>query len=180
MPGTHGTPLERLMRRVVIDPITGCWIWTGQLSKQGYGAIGIKIGTSNTMIPVHRLSYEINVGPIPPGMTLDHICHDPSVCHSGRLCPHRRCCNPNHLKLATGADNARRGWRGNKPDIGLRNRIKTVCPRGHPYSLENTSVRRGRRNCRECHRIRERERDRRLRPNAQPLSPKRSPKLRKA
>jgi hypothetical protein len=45
-----------------------------------------------------------------------------------------------------------------KPLQGLHNKIKTCCPKGHPYTEINTSQYRGRRRCLECHRLHEKQR----------------------
>ena len=44
-----------------------------------------------------RFAYEMMVGPIPDGLTIDHLCHDPDDCRLVERCPHRRCMNPAHL-----------------------------------------------------------------------------------
>jgi HNH endonuclease len=88
------------------------------------------------MVLAHRVAFSLWVGPIPEGMTVDHICRN------------RKCQNPNHLRLLSNLDNAR--------DNGQSR--KTHCPRGHEYSPENTWVDPdGARRCRECARIVKRE-----------------------
>lgn len=53
--------------------------------------------------------------------------------------------------------------RAEKIDHYRPNAQKTHCKRGHEFTLENTAIRaNGRRDCRECHRVQERERQRRL------------------
>lgn len=67
----------------------GCWIWQGAPMVSGYG--GIRFGGKNRT--AHRVSYEINVGLIPAGMQIDHICRN------------RLCVNPEHLRPVTDAQN---------------------------------------------------------------------------
>lgn len=66
-----------------------CIEWTGSTTRNGYGRFhrdgGIKL--------VHRYVYERENGPIPEGMYVDHICHNPS------------CSNIKHLRLATPGQN---------------------------------------------------------------------------
>lgn len=65
-----------------VDKTEDCWNWTAGKS-DGYGIFGI--GSSRT-VKAHRYSYEQQVGPIPPGAILDHICRN------------RSCVNPEHLR----------------------------------------------------------------------------------
>lgn len=114
---------------------TPCQLWTGYLTDQGYGKLGGRL--------VHRLAWELVNGPVPDGLTLDHLCHT-LVCAGGPTCPHRRCINVRHMTPATRGDNARRG------QSGTHQKIKTNCPQGHEYTPENTRVYRGGRYCRTC------------------------------
>jgi len=67
----------RIVKKVVIDPETGCWIWPGRTRRgQGYGAIRI-LGRSRA---VHRVSYEVAKGPIPLGLVIDHLCRQRRCC----------------------------------------------------------------------------------------------------
>jgi hypothetical protein len=105
-----------------------CWIWTGCiLKKTGYGRIHLTVNGKAVMMLAHRAVYELLVGPIPEGMTLDHKCHDPKVCRVGTACPHRACINPAHLEPATGKANTLRS--GGPTAI---NAAKVVCIKGHP------------------------------------------------
>lgn len=134
-------PFTRVMRRV--DVTDGCWFWQGSKdARTGYGAVGIGSnydGTKRNM-KVHRLVYEVMVGPIPDGQTLDH------------LCKVRHCVRAEHLEPVTLSENIRRG-----DSPSSRHREVTHCPNGHPYDEANTRITpRGTRDCRACDRGRRR------------------------
>lgn len=124
---------ERLKAKTVLDEQTGCWLWTGQIGRRGYGQIGS--GSDGRTLLTHRVSYELNVGPIPEGLTLDHLCRV------------RHCINPAHLEPVTARENILRG-----ETLAAANIAKTHCPQGHPYSPENTYIYKGSRSCRICSR----------------------------
>lgn len=71
----------------------GCWLWTGAIQTRGYGSTGIGGGRTGL---AHRVAYVALVGPIPQGLTLDHLCEV------------KRCVNPAHLEPVTAAENLRR------------------------------------------------------------------------
>lgn len=138
----RGTLAERFEAKYIPIPHCGCWAWTGFVKPNGYGQIGLgKRGMG--IAHAHRVAYELYVGPIPTGMTLDHLCRV-------------RCCvNPDHLEPVTNAENIRRGDSGKA--TGRQQRAKTHCLRGHEYTPENTIWdRRGNRCCRACRPINER------------------------
>ena len=81
------------VRSIRTDPATDCWIWQGELNRNGYGTLRIK----GRRKMVHRIVYEALVGPIPPGLLLDHTCR------------RRSCCNPKHLEPVTPLVNTLRG-----------------------------------------------------------------------
>ncbi len=143
------TPLVERLARVRVDPVSGCWLWTGAIDN-GYAAMNV----DGVMRNAHRVSYELFVGPVPDGLLLDHTCHKPETCRGGKSCIHRRCINPDHLEPVTMLENFRRGC---KPPSGLAlfQRAKTHCPAGHEYSGANLVFRpNGYRACRECNRRR--------------------------
>jgi hypothetical protein len=121
---------ERLWGRVDKTADGGCWVWTGALNAAGYGAIG----KDNKVLRVHRVTYELLVGPIPEGLQLDHLCRN------------RACCNPEHLEPVTNRTNWLRGQ--NPTAVFLRDGI---CKRGHEVTPENTYKRKnGGLLCRLC------------------------------
>lgn len=119
-----------------------CWPWP-KVTPYGYGAVYYR--GRNTL--AHRMAYELFVGPIPAGMTVDHLCHDPNKCDLDTKCPHRLCCNPLHLEAVPQSVNNHRGntWSG-------RNFRKTHCKYGHPFTSDNVILyRNGRhRACLKC------------------------------
>lgn len=133
---------DYLMSRVVIDA-DGCWIWTGYVTADGYGRAS---RTRSTSTIAHRVAYEVFVGPIPDGLTLDHLCHsvDPVGCPGGLNCKHRRCVNPAHLEPISHRENSLRG---------VLSQL-THCKWGHPFDEANTYRRsqngQGQRDCRTC------------------------------
>ncbi len=116
-------------------------MWQGPLRKDGYAQFSI----DGKMVLVHKWAYEYLHGPVPDGKKLDHGCHDRSCTQPGYNCPHRACCNPDHLKVSTQLENIRRG---------LGHGSETHCPKGHPYDEENTYWHNGGRWCRACDRLR--------------------------
>jgi len=88
----HFTDLRiRLERNMEPCPTTGCWLWKGKQDKDGYGNLGNSSGGGD--YKAHRLSWELNVGPIPSGLDVAHYCD----------C--RACINPFHLYTATRTQN---------------------------------------------------------------------------
>lgn len=137
---------ERLMDKVQMEPNSGCWLWDGGLNNRGYGTLR---PTGGKNIGVHRLSYQLHVAPIPECMEIDH------------LCKVRCCVNPDHLEPVTRLENVRRssaGYYARSPENNVQ-KAKTHCPQGHPYSGDNLwTSKTGQRQCKTCHRVRERVR----------------------
>jgi hypothetical protein len=126
-----------------------CWPWLGQVNWAGYGlvaaSLAFSLGTTRT---AHRLVFELTRGPIRAGLQLDHLCRT------------RGCVNPAHQDPVTGQENMNR--------VEWPKAQASHCKHGHPFDEANTLIafdRKGRRSrdCRACHRIAERLRQRRVR-----------------
>ncbi len=76
---------------------TPCWIWQRTINPKGYGMVSITDHGAQKSYRAHRFVYEMHNGPIPEGLTLDHLCRV------------RACVNPEHLDPVTQGDNVRRG-----------------------------------------------------------------------
>lgn len=144
--GFYSIPLEeRIFDKFVMLDSGRCWPWTAHVGSRGYGTMDVDGATRLA----HRVVYELIKGPIPQGMELDHRCHSDSDCRQGKDCPHRRCVNPDHMEPVTTRVNI---LRSRNPMA--ENARKTHCVRGHPFSPENTRIRRGTRAghrvCRLC------------------------------
>lgn len=114
----------------VSEDTSGCWLWTLHTNADGY-AQTVWRGKSRRM---HRVAYELFVGPIPEGLVLDHLCRV------------RHCLNPKHLEPVTGRENVMRG-----EGVGAKCARRTHCPAGHPLDNSNRDQR-GSRVCLPCRR----------------------------
>ena len=81
-----------------------CWEWQAARNWRGYGRFAVK----RVEIGAHRVAYMMDVGPIPDGLHLDHLCRNTS------------CVNPAHLEAVSGKRHCRtcmreymREWRAN-------------------------------------------------------------------
>lgn len=112
-----------------------CWVWVGPTS-DGYGRFSL---SKKLKVGAHRYSYELHKGPIQQGMVIDHLCRN------------RACVNPEHLSEKTNRENL---LAPGSQSVNAINARKTECPKGHPYTTENTAWRAGKRHCRACERER--------------------------
>lgn len=93
-PGLDQTDAERFYAKVVLQA-NGCRLWTGAISGNpgGYGQFWV----GGKLVGAHRWAYEHEIGPIPDGLTLDHLCRV------------RACVEVTHLEPVTLRENILRG-----------------------------------------------------------------------
>lgn len=155
-----------------------CWLWTGAVSKQGYGQFTFR----GKKTSAHRVSFWLATGVYHEGrgFHIHHVCHNPS------------CVNPNHLQEVSAKEHAiethsgtatckyghplemgrvgyrvcpvcQKGYaatyRAKHPNphagqLGWRNKEKAQCNHGHPFDEGNTIWENGKRACRICKRRR--------------------------
>lgn len=96
--GTNDTGLltayALMLQRVVeADNLDCCWEFTGARHTNGYGNVYVKRDGRGTCMTSHKLSYEVNVGPVPDGLVVRHVCDN------------RRCIRWDHLVPGTHREN---------------------------------------------------------------------------
>jgi hypothetical protein len=78
------TSLDRLNSKILPEPNSGCWLWTGCQCHDGYPQT--REPETQKKVYAHRLIYELARGIIPKDHDLDHTCFV------------RSCVNPDHLR----------------------------------------------------------------------------------
>lgn len=134
---------EYIQDRIEPEPMSGCWLWTGQQKANGYGAVyerpSVRGLVRGRPWVAHRLVFELLRRPLLVGEVLDHLCRT------------RLCVNPSHLRACTDRENI---LAPGSQCTARANFIKTACFRCQgPYELTPE----GRRFCRPCRSNRQRE-----------------------
>lgn len=78
-----------------VQKTDGCWLWTGakRSGTHTYGVLRTGPRSGGTDEVAHRVSWELHIGPIPPGLWVLHHCDNPP------------CVRPDHLYIGTASDN---------------------------------------------------------------------------
>ena len=86
--------------RVNKEHPSGCWMWIGAKGQNGYGAMrwGESMKAAKP-VGAHRIAYELERGPVPEHMTIDHLCRT------------KLCVNPAHMEIVTLEENVSRARR---------------------------------------------------------------------
>lgn len=84
----------RLQTMLTPEPNCGCWLYVGRWNS---GNCYAKCSWEGRDRMLHIVVYELIVGPVPPGLLLDHLCRV------------RWCSNPYHMEPVTVGVNTRRG-----------------------------------------------------------------------
>ena len=80
---------ERFWNKTQQVTESGCVIWMGYATKNGYGQVGV----GGKVLRAHRVAWELTNGSIPEGSDVLHKCDTPS------------CVNPEHLMLGSQSKN---------------------------------------------------------------------------
>jgi hypothetical protein len=125
----------------------GCWRFLGGLDKSGYGLIPLRLNGRKALRRAHNISGLVFLGwNIDGPLNGLHTCDNPS------------CINPDHLFQGTQKNNIEDARRKGRLRGREERDRKSHCANGHEYTKENSvyyAV--GYRQCRECLRIRGRE-----------------------
>jgi hypothetical protein len=84
-----GSLADRLWARVTRGTDEQCWEWNASGDQYGYGSFVFE----GVRWKAHRAAWTVTRGPIPPGLVVDHKCHNPA------------CVNPGHLQVVTQKQN---------------------------------------------------------------------------
>ncbi len=137
---------ERFWAKVDSRSPHECWEWQAGRHSRGYGIFYL---TGHTQILAHRLALALATGTIPEGAYALHSCDNPP------------CCNPNHLRWGTQAENMHDAASRGRARPGLT--LPARCSAGHDLTDPVNIITKTRkfpngkrytvRSCRECNRI---------------------------
>ena len=107
--------LQRLLSKVIVDPITGCWLYQGGCFDDGYGAFWCEGKTQRA----HRASMKLHGKELSEDQQALHTC-DVSIC-----------INPDHLYAGSHQDNM--------DDLKIRGNAKGI-PKSEEWKVKARAV----------------------------------------
>ena len=108
----------RIASKIEVHPETGCWLYQGYRSKDGYAQVKV----DGKAVWFHRYMFTVANGREPlPGMSVDHMNNDRGPCRF------RHCGCPDHIQEVTREYNS--------SVVPSHNGAKTHCPQGHEYAV---------------------------------------------
>jgi hypothetical protein len=153
----YGSDFDRVWTRVGAAGPDECWLWLGAIGPRGYPTpipLARRPDGSRVVRTPAQLAWQTTIGPIPAGLTIDHLCRTPA------------CVNPHHLELVTREENTRRRDLPQRfppvnpavPQPVAADAGRTHCRRGHEYAVLGWYTNgAGKRTCAECSRMRNRK-----------------------
>lgn len=141
------TDTEKFLARVEQRGPAQCWWWSGAIEPRGYPRFKLAGGRQ---VAVARFAWEIVYlrGPIPAGFIITRAEHDWDPCPDPKVCVHRMCLNPAHMRLA---------WKPALDAERMRAMVsqpRVHCRRNHPLTDDNVvwlNRSKNKRMCRICH-----------------------------
>lgn len=120
---------EEILNESIDIQDSGCWFYNKKLDKDGYGRMTMK----KKCLYAHRITYTMYKGDIPEDKVISHLCDKNYPPDSKE---YRKCCNPDHLVLATNQENIQRAY-----DLGRLKAPATAFKKGECSADKNVAAR---------------------------------------
>lgn len=129
---SHKNTVEHIKSKIIYPDIPGaCHWWSGYKVGMGYGMVRY----DGRDIMAHRFLWELEKGPIPDGLQIDHLCNNPA------------CVNIEHMRLATPRENS---LAPQSRSLARAYADRECCPKcGGPFFIQKDGNK-VRRRCRAC------------------------------
>mgnify|MGYP001557851138 CR=1 FL=1 len=132
--------ISLLLNNSTIDIDTGCRVWTGDTTYNGYG----RVYYEGQLWQVHRLAWTLEHGLIPEGILILHSCDNPPCFEVSHLFSGNQSTN---IKDAVSKGRHKSNW----IFAHQYRSLQTHCDKGHIYTNKNTYIMpNGNRRCKEC------------------------------